>query len=155
MVSPEYYDDQDEFAHFIARDIVNWFHSQIMQTTQTVNHGYYRNASFIAHCRRLQPNDRGLCHSLCDSLAMDNRQIIFTVVPIHDFREWPPFSSGTTRNTQHFSLLCTHSTSFSQLNTRSKNHKELPTPNEQASKRREKKNERFKQFEIIWIRRRT
>lgn len=89
-------------SHISSHAIVNWFHSQIIQTTKTVNHGYYRNASFIAHCRRLQPSRHRFCHSLCDSLAMDNRRIIFTVVPIHDFCEWPPFSFGTTRNTQHF-----------------------------------------------------
>lgn len=108
---PEYCSDQSELFEYFSTRLV-----PLSNHAKHRNHGYYRNASLIAHCSHLTARPRAhlqiaivpfernfqlssSCLSAELSRELDNRQIIFQLFPYMSF-EVATVLSGTVRTQQ-------------------------------------------------------
>lgn len=129
---PEYCSDQSELFEYFSTRLV-----PLSNHAKHRNHGYYHNASLIAHFSHLSADARARrlqlfhskenvqlsssCLSGEQSRDLDNRRIIFQLFPYMSFEVATVFPSGTVHATTHFSR---HPFQCDCIHT--ENHKELP-----------------------------
>lgn len=127
------------------------------------NHGYYRNASFIAHCkpasactlcdcncslRKLRWRNEKKTHTDSNSLAGQSSNYL-SIIPIHDFRSGHRFIWNRARNKAHFFLSTPFTMRFLSMMKTTRNFLYIQQQTPQQ-------NERFQEiFKLCEIRRQS